>query len=154
MPGVKAGVMHVGFESVDRNLLLEFLNHFPKDMRSKAKVNLVSGYCSILLRDVYNRLRHFGFAVDSVDVTPLFLYCKERSSSGVKYYSYERFGLTTEDAERLRGSSNAQISSEIEKRAGLYPVMAEYPRVLVMKVATGESCQFFEEGLAPPIPER
>lgn len=149
LPGVKAGVMHVGFKSVEGDLFLQFLNQFPKEMRSKAKVSLVSGYSSILLRDVYNRLIHFGFAVGSVDVTPLFLYCKERKSSGIKYYSYERFGLTEEDAKRLKGLSNAQISSEIEKRAGLYTLMAEYPRVLVMKVATGESCQFFEEGFGP-----
>jgi hypothetical protein len=145
-PKLKAGVLHLGFKGYDKNFLAEFLGHFPKRNRHKAKVTLLSSYCSILFKQVYDAVRKEGFNVSSVDVLPLYMEHPNRNSDGTKYYSYERLGIAPDDAAELNNLPQQHLRLQCEARTSLYPVASEYPRALVLELASGDSCQFFETG--------
>jgi hypothetical protein len=146
VPDTMAGIMYVGYKSFDSGLFTQFLQMFSKNKRATTKVTLTSSYYSTLLLQVCRKIAESGFKNLSLDVVPIFLDNPTRTSSGTKYYSYERFGFSLEDACRLSKLSSAQITQEVNPRAALYPVMGESHRALIMDVRTGKTCQFVPEG--------
>lgn len=143
--GLKAGVMHVGFDSV-KHKFGEFLQHFPKSVRAKATVTLMSSYYTVLLQEVCEKLDKNGFKNIFADVVPIYLDCENRTSSGTKYYSYERLGFTKEDASKIALMIPSAVQKEVESHAGLYLTMTESKRALIMDIRSGVSCQFFPLG--------
>jgi hypothetical protein len=143
--GVQAGIMHVGFAGI-RHKFSEFLGHFPKSTRAKAKVTLMSTFYTVLLEEVCEKLTKNGFHNISADVVPIYLDCQDRTSSGTKYYSYERLNFTKEDAHRLSQLSSQEVIKAVEERAGLSMLMTESDRMLILDLQTGASCQFYPQG--------
>ncbi len=143
IPGDRAGVMHAGFKSTQQGLLVEFINRFDKAQRGKAQVTLTTSYCTVLLREVYDILLKNGFKVASASIHPVYLNCKNRTSDGTKFFSYERLGFTAEDIKALRKKSAKEKEDAIFTRATLSTSMVYTPKLLILDLRNGDTCQLF-----------
>lgn len=142
----KAGVMHVGFQSLDEQLLDEFLNHFSCYNKSIVTVRIMTSYYSVVLQEVCSKLTKCGFKTLEADIVPIYLDCKNRTSSGTKYYNYEKMGWTPDEAKAIRALPEEQGIESIESISGLNTIFCESRRVLILDARDGSSCQFFPVG--------
>jgi hypothetical protein len=147
----RAGMMHVDFKSFDTGVFTKFMAFFPEAQRGQCRVKLLSSVSSVLLADIYKALTTSGFVIESADIPPVFLDCKDRSvKCAVKHYSFEKACLMAEDITRVkmiqaRDGDPAAIL-ELRRFSAKVPELNECPRSMILSVSDGSSHQIFDKG--------